>query len=65
MNPLWIKNSVVGTPKIVLLRVLGRRPAGVASVLYLTSDAGEGKTTLISHLARQQCSCTRPSVKIG
>src|ERR1017187_6653739 len=24
---------------------LGRRPGGVCSVLYLTSDAGEGKTT--------------------
>lgn len=33
---------------------LGRRPAGMCSVLYLTSDAGEGKTTLINALARQQ-----------
>jgi hypothetical protein len=37
-----------------ILRVLGRRPAGVTSVLYVTSDAGEGKTTLISQLARKQ-----------
>ena len=37
-----------------LLTVLGRRPAAVASVIYLTSDAGEGKTTLIHHLARTQ-----------
>jgi hypothetical protein len=36
------------------LQILGRRPAGTASVLYLTSDAGEGKTTLISQLARSQ-----------
>lgn len=36
------------------LEVLGRRPAGTTSVLYLTSDAGEGKTTLINHLARHQ-----------
>jgi hypothetical protein len=36
------------------LGVLGRSVAGVTSVLYLTSDAGEGKTTLISHLARGQ-----------
>ncbi len=36
------------------LSVLNRRPGGSASVLYVTSDAGEGKTTLISHLARQQ-----------
>jgi hypothetical protein len=34
--------------------VLGRRLAGTTSVLYLTSDAGEGKTTLINHLARRQ-----------
>jgi hypothetical protein len=33
---------------------LGRKPGGVCSVLYLTSDAGEGKTTLINHLARRQ-----------
>jgi hypothetical protein len=36
------------------LEVLARRPAGATSVLYLTSDAGEGKTTLINHMARQQ-----------
>lgn len=36
------------------LSFLGRRPGGTASVLYLTSDAGEGKTTLIQHLAREQ-----------
>lgn len=36
------------------LEVLDRRPGGAASVLYLTSDAGEGKTTVISHLARHQ-----------
>ena len=33
---------------------LSRRPGGTCSVLYLTSDAGEGKTTLINHLARSQ-----------
>src|SRR5262249_55050858 len=33
---------------------LARRPGGTCSVLYLTSDAGEGKTTLIEHLARYQ-----------
>jgi hypothetical protein len=36
------------------IQVLGRQPAGTTSVLYLTSDAGEGKTTLIRHLAIQQ-----------
>ncbi|NSW55174.1 MAG: hypothetical protein HPY44_04130 [Armatimonadetes bacterium] len=34
--------------------VLGRRPAGTTSVLYLTSDAGEGKTSLIHQVARRQ-----------
>ena len=34
--------------------MLDQRPAGVSSVLYLTSDGGEGKTTLINQLARQQ-----------
>lgn len=34
--------------------VLGRRLPGTTSVLYLTSDAGEGKTTLIEQLARSQ-----------
>lgn len=36
------------------IEMLNRRPMGCSSVLYLTSDAGEGKTTLIAHLARQQ-----------
>lgn len=31
-----------------------RRIAGASTVLYLTSDAGEGKTTLINHTARTQ-----------
>lgn len=35
-------------------RLLGRRFAFTSSVVYLTSDAGEGKTTLIHELARQQ-----------
>jgi hypothetical protein len=35
-------------------QVLARRPAGTSTILYLTSDAGEGKTTLINHMARQQ-----------
>jgi hypothetical protein len=33
---------------------ISKRPGGTCSVLYLTSDAGEGKTTLINHLARSQ-----------
>jgi hypothetical protein len=35
---------------------LARRPAGTASVLYLTADAGEGKTTVIYELSRQLAS---------
>jgi hypothetical protein len=35
-------------------RVLERRLAGMCSVLYVTSDAGEGKTTLINQLAIEQ-----------
>lgn len=38
----------------VAINILDRRPAGAYSVLYLTSDAGEGKTTLITSMARQQ-----------
>ena len=35
-------------------RLLSRKPAGTSTVLYVTSDAGEGKTTVIDHIARQQ-----------
>lgn len=41
------------------IEVLGRRPAGTSSVLYLTSDAGEGKTTLINYIARLQAGAYR------
>lgn len=37
-----------------VLRVLSRGLPGTSTVLYVTSDAGEGKTTLINHLARTQ-----------
>ena len=37
-----------------LPQTLGQRPAGVTSVLYLTSDAGEGKTSLINEVAVRQ-----------
>lgn len=37
-----------------ILDLLDRRPAGTSTGLYVTSDAGEGKTTLIHHLARHQ-----------
>ncbi len=47
-------DSAVSDAATTATDVLGRHPAGTASVLYLTSDAGEGKTTLIHHIARQQ-----------
>lgn len=37
-----------------ILDLLDERPPGVSTGVYLTCDAGEGKTTLIHHLARQQ-----------
>jgi hypothetical protein len=49
-----IGQAVKGT-----LKVLDRRPAGATSVLYLTSDAGEGKTTIISEVARAQARAFR------
>jgi hypothetical protein len=38
---------------------LSRRPGGTCSVLYLTSDAGEGKTTLIGRIAHDQAKAYR------
>jgi NTP pyrophosphatase (non-canonical NTP hydrolase) len=49
-----VDDSVVGDAAGLTLDMLGQRPGGCSNVLYLTSDAGEGKTTLISHLARLQ-----------
>ena len=37
-----------------LIDLLDHKPAGVTTVVYLTSDAGEGKTTLINYTARLQ-----------
>lgn len=37
-----------------ILDLLDERPPGASTGVYLTCDAGEGKTTLIHHLARQQ-----------
>ncbi|HYV17975.1 MAG TPA: hypothetical protein VFC25_02965 [Verrucomicrobiae bacterium] len=39
--------------------ILSRRPPATTSLLYLTSDAGEGKTTLINQLARLQAQAYR------
>jgi hypothetical protein len=46
--------SATENTREVLCEILGRRPAGMCSIQYLTSDAGEGKTTLINQLAREQ-----------
>ncbi len=43
-----------GDATTLTLELLDRRPGGCSSVVYLTSDAGEGKTTLMRHLARLQ-----------
>ena len=37
-----------------VVEVLSRPTAGTSTILYVTSDAGEGKTTLINELARKQ-----------
>jgi hypothetical protein len=37
-----------------LIEILSRKVPGTSSIVYLTSDAGEGKTTLINELAHQQ-----------
>jgi hypothetical protein len=42
-----------------LERHLGTPIPATTTILYLTSDAGEGKTTLIHHLARQQANRCR------
>lgn len=48
-QPQFIENTVSCARDI-----LARRPTGTSSILYLTSDAGEGKTTLINHAAHLQ-----------
>ena len=45
---------VVSNATNCLEQRLGAPTPATSEVLYLTSDAGEGKTTLINHLARQQ-----------
>ena len=37
-----------------LISTLSQHPSGESTVLYLTSDAGEGKTTVVNHVAREQ-----------
>ena len=43
----------------ILTETLGRHTAGATSVVYLTSDAGEGKTSLIDFLAARQAEAYR------
>ncbi|QDH70369.1 NACHT domain-containing protein [Marilutibacter alkalisoli] len=38
--------------EVLCLRLLARQTPGTTQIVYLTSDAGEGKTTLISRLSR-------------
>ena len=52
-NPSGTDSSQPDVAK-ALAETLGRRPAGTTSVLYLTSDAGEGKTSLINQVAVRQ-----------
>ena len=42
-----------------MTETLDQRPAGATSVLYLTSDAGEGKTSLINRVAVRQAEAYR------
>jgi hypothetical protein len=41
---------------------LARRPGGTAAVLYLTADAGEGKSTVIAELSRRQAAAYKAKV---
>lgn len=47
------ERSVDDVPSEVV-RLLDRSPAGTSTVLYVTSDAGEGKTTIIDQVAYTQ-----------
>ena len=42
-----------------VMDTLGRSVPGMTSVWYLTADAGEGKTSLINHLAKKQARAYR------
>jgi len=53
MNP---SNEDAPRPDVTktITETLGQRPGGATSVLYLTSDAGEGKTSVIDQVAVKQ-----------
>jgi len=44
----------VGSVEDSVLKTLNSRLAGVTKILYITSEAGEGKTTIIEHISRKQ-----------
>lgn len=48
------KEQEVGNSVEKLIEILDRKIPGTSSIVYLTSDAGEGKTTLINNLANKQ-----------
>ncbi|MFN0159281.1 MAG: hypothetical protein ACKVRP_14570, partial [Bacteroidota bacterium] len=48
------KKREAGDSVAEALRLLDLRFAGATKVVYLTSDAGEGKTTIINEMARRQ-----------
>lgn len=52
-DPTDHEKTIVNVPEAAL-NLLSNRPAGTSTVLYLTSDAGEGKTTIINWMAREQ-----------
>lgn len=52
-DPSDSERTILDVPKTTL-NILSNRPAGTSTVLYLTSDAGEGKTTIINWMAREQ-----------
>lgn len=50
------QDSLIDTPDAgaQILELARTRIPGASSVIYLTADAGEGKTTILHHIARQQ-----------
>ena len=48
------KDQKISNTTDKLIEILSRKIPGTSSIVYLTSDAGEGKTTLINQLAHEQ-----------
>ena len=48
------EESIIQDVPARVIELLSKKPAGTSTVLYVTSDAGEGKTTVIDHMALQQ-----------